>query len=1264
MRAVIVGGIGVALAVLLWIAFVDETPEGAEPIATGPTEVADDTPEGVAALTGRGVVSAGPERPESVLGTAVIRGQVVDEDAKPLAGIAVELRLIQKTDRFRWRPSKFADDQFKPPVDAELIDVAQSGADGWVEFRGLQIQRTYELRARAKAPYYGAHARVYPSNNAMPPVLMLGEGVPLRVRIVDGAGEGLGGWVSAGVSQSADHRGWNQGGGWKLPHTETGASGRLTIPAVPETALTFNVTIPGLGARYGIEVRPPFDEEVLLRFGSSGGPVIFGTVSDSSGSPISGARLIATVNPRGPTAWAQRTLRIAQSDKSGQYRIEGLPTGFLTSLPVHANGYIYVQNAAPQMEVAGEQELEVDVTLYRGGVVEGTVRGPEGEPIAGARLIASPPGNNYWNSRGTTAVSDAAGHFRIADVPLGKGQIGGHADGYYMPTPKGVKVNRWQAPPGVLFEVKEEGQHLIRDVELVAGVRLEGRVVGPDKEPVLGARVWGWGNLQQRIQPFDQYALQRVTDADGRFVYAGLPPGAQWSFNASTSEGNAKAVQVMLTEGKEAEPVELVLMPRGGIRGMIDTGTRTERRRRNVHIRGKQGGGSYTVATRADGAFEQRGLKAGTYTVHVNDGLGRRAGPAATVEVVDGEWTEDVKITVEATLDLRGLVVDLEGEPVPNLRLRLYYKQPGSTRWSNSSTNTKPDGRFRWSDLLPGEYELKMPGESTRHRVSPGEEEQKYIHIVPPKDIVAGTVTGPDGRPVAGGYVSIRRMRSRGNWNGSSAQIVNGRFRGEAPAGDGDINVSVDNATDAFGRKLNVLPFLYEDYNPASGPLEIKLEEGKRIAGQVLDPSGKPAPHMGVHIQAENRNGRKWYGYYNTGYGTNLRTDEEGRFEMLGLSDRRYEVYVQTGGLYLMPEPVNVDAGSTNVIVRLEPGLTIQGRVSAEAKGGIAGASVSYSWSTRDRTGRKHTSYRNASSGPDGSFELTGLPFDAVGSLRVNPPSSSKSGFIGRSLRDVGAGQTGLEVVLEAGGFIEGSLRGPAGEPLGRFRVRAYVHNGSKWIRKYSARSSNDGTFKIGPVSTNLYQLRVDARGEYSASPGVDVRAPASDVVVEVPKGQSVRGTVLGDNVRNFQVIWYYRDSAGAVKTKNGSVKSNGSFFINQPSEDLGTLYVRRTGDHRYAILEDVRPMDGPFEIRLSEGLTVSGYVDNIPSSRRWVSVWARDAAGRYASGSVKRDGSFEIRGMAPGTYTLGGNIRPGKIGQKKDVEAGASGVVLPYSPN
>mgnify|MGYP001815062964 CR=1 FL=1 len=69
-----------------------------------------------------------------------------------------------------------------------------------------------------------------------------------------------------------------------------------------------------------------------------------------------------------------------------------------------------------------------------------------------------------------------------------------------------------------------------------------------------------------------------------------------------------------------------------------------------------------------------------------------------------------------------------------------------------------------------------------------------------------------------------------------------------------------------------------------------------------------------------------------------------------------------------------------------------------------------------------------------------------------------------------------------------------------------------------------------------------------------------------------------------------------------------------------------------------------------------------LPATWRWGNIYARTGTGMSLWSRLNRDGTFEIRGVPEGTYTLSGNMNPGRIGTKEGVECGASEVVLEYT--
>ena len=160
-------------------------------------------------------------------------------------------------------------------------------------------------------------------------------------------------------------------------------------------------------------------------------------------------------------------------------------------------------------------------------VLTGTVRGPDGKPIAGATVVYRPlaaPGREF----AATTKTDAEGRFR-AELK--------HAGPVYVRVAsKGLAARSFEkAPPGVpLAVVLDRGQTIEGTVRDLAGQPLEAvRVVAV---PTVGAAVSSWDAEAQTIEA--------RTDARGHFRLDGVAPGLHSVTAVARGFGSARKNEV------------------------------------------------------------------------------------------------------------------------------------------------------------------------------------------------------------------------------------------------------------------------------------------------------------------------------------------------------------------------------------------------------------------------------------------------------------------------------------------------------------------------------------------------------------------------------------------------------------------------------------------------------------------------------------------------------------------------------------------------
>ncbi len=199
-----------------------------------------------------------------------------------------------------------------------------------------------------------------------------------------------------------------------------------------------------------------------------------------------------------------------------------------------------------------------------------------------------------------------------------------------------------------------------------------------------------------------------------------------------------------------------------------------------------------------------------------------------------------------------------------------------------------------------------------------------------PGDVTIGTTMGvPTPDPVivpeeVAGSPSDWRLRVEVvDARGLPAGRASLRFlpeTGRGPRVDADAQGRAELRLSGAGRLVvqhgGHVPNLVSDLRPVPGgvhEIRVQLEEGRSIAGRVLDPDGEPVPKVRVRVRPVDV--PDWY----PRRGITARTGPDGQFEIRGLAAGPHRVEVQPGGLPgFPPTPADVcEAGDRTVEIRL-----------------------------------------------------------------------------------------------------------------------------------------------------------------------------------------------------------------------------------------------------------------------------------------------------------------------------------------------------------
>lgn len=430
------------------------------------------------------------------------------------------------------------------------------------------------------------------------------------------------------------------------------------------------------------------------------------------------ARLVAT-DGSDPGPFAGFTLRVLSQelptrlqtlafDEHGRVRFDGLPAESLLLLTLTSPGYALRSDLVDVplgLTLLVGREREVELPIERAVVLAGTVRSPDGTPLARAQVSTERHGVREFDF-GNNARTDDAGRFELRGLLSGARVLSANHDGFLA-----IELDLGVLRPG------EERTEL--EIVLGTGSELEGRLLWPDGTPAQG--IW--------VYLADGSARLR-TDDDGRFSTAGLDTPGPFEVRASARPRGEVAERLtaagLLPEGGRmrtelqvrrqdvfAGERDLVLVLSAGetLRGrVVDPAGRPLGRAR---IMLKPVGGEATRYNVRDvgGSFVISGLEQGRYTVAASAG----AGLGAEVELELPQRSGELVLFAPLGASVAGRVT-AGGAPVNGATVHLRHVPrnrsavaDGLIAFEDRQKETRCDelGRFEFPLILPGEQALE-----------------------------------------------------------------------------------------------------------------------------------------------------------------------------------------------------------------------------------------------------------------------------------------------------------------------------------------------------------------------------------------------------------------------------------------------------------------------------------------------------------------------------------------------------------------------------
>jgi protocatechuate 3,4-dioxygenase beta subunit len=1010
--------------------------------------------------------------------------------------------------------------------------------------------------------------------------------------------------ISGAVVMGGGGNAWDLGAAALRARATSGQDGTYELSALRAGDTPIWVAPPGATPAQIITLRIPDVPTFDIRIGKGG--IVRGRVTmKESGEPVEGARVRAMT-------WGPLGTRTAETvtDAEGRYAIEDLPKGNLGSVTAEKEGLTQVveqQTGFTQQSFESGVTVDKDVEMLPGAVLTGTVSGPDG-PVSGARVMVMHQVTNSFSQK--QATTDAEGKYRFDTLTEGKYLVQAGAPGLYVPD---FPQNWWMAlqignvPEHLSGEIVA-GEEKTHDVQLERGSSITGRVESSDGRPLGGASVRASSNngwLTGAAEP-------TVTGDDGTFRIEGVVPGPVVNLTATYKGMTVRQRDpINMADGNPVEGEIIVMEPLPVVRGRVTTSSGDLPDDAYVQVRASpQMNGNFVIDDpMAFGSGEDR------YPV------GRDGGYEVRLKIGSGN-------------------------------VRVHAVAPGFAPATSDAIQLE-EGKLEYTQDVQLGDGLELSGRVVDDRTGQGIE-GAHVRVTPTGG--AGSARAMEMVAMDGALVS--------GWSGGGGSAVvaitdaDGAFRA---TGLGPGNHKVQASAERY------VAGSIDTQTPHSGQLSLPLAPEMEISGTVTFGDGKPV--AGVLVAAAgteaSSGGPRMPGM--GGGGSNATTDAEGRFVLKALKRGQYTLSVRNnwgGNANVQPftsQPTA--AGSQDVRLVVQAGLKITGRVVDDA-----GKPVTQVWiwgqPVNPPKGAPPANV-NARANQDGTFELVGLPSNVESYDLTFNAQMMGGGYTPVTLEKVKPGTTGLEVVMESGLKIEGTILDAEGKALTNAWVTAQpvaVEGQNRPRGSGNAMLDADGSFTIGGLSAGTYKLHLQTWGQNGRSRalvlegGDEVAAGSSGLRLTAVEGATISGTVVdesGQGVANANVS--ARPAEGG-RSQSARTAQDGTFEIGGLADGSSYTLQARAAGKIGSQIENVTPGTNGLRLEVRAGVTTEGVVllaDGSPLASGWIYLQPVDRPDlTQQNARTDAEGRFTVNGTDEGaTYKVRGRIR--KDGTWTNLELG-----------
>ena len=547
--------------------------------------------------------------------------------------------------------------------------------------------------------------------------------------------------------------------------------------------------------------------------------------------------------------------------------------------------------------------------------------------------------------------------------------------------------------------------------------------------------------------------------------------------------------------------------------------------------------------------------------IHRADPSACRWGAAALLVAVTGGvlWAKLAEDPVATLAIQRGGEASLSvqvrnattGEPISGSRVASWHVG-GDAR---AARETDANGRIQIAYpetasavFFTARHPQFVPRMLTLERKLPKPIPTQVLISLEPAVTVGGTVTSPEGIPLAGAQVSLSVIHPRGP---SAAHIVEstvvcdtgGRWRfSEFPSWTESVRIRFDHPEfDARVEEITEAPPLATLKRQAH---ECQLQRGRALSGRVIDASGNGIANAQIRSVTQPI---LFPDGHCIGLSAPAISDRRGRFSLTAPTQRNLLQIEKTG---FAPELVFLESNaeeSSVAAIRLEAARQIRGTVMA-GDDPLPGAFVNLvRW-------RNQCSLRRAClTDADGRFILNDAPTDAI-VVRVTHPAYARAREVQFAAH---VSEFQVELTTE-------------GEP----KVLAFDLEDGQTIRGAAASWPGDRSAEPSPPSARGHTISISANGYHPERVRIPP-LPGEPVALRVGlrRSPNVGGVVLspaGERLEGADLYWFHSKKSARLEdgqmsedcepNRVGASSEDGSFVISDPATQGTLVAVHASG--------------------------------------------------------------------------------------------------------